>query len=204
MPEPVLNCVPREQMSAAHQKLWDAGLAHSGEAIIIEVMANHPELLTWYFDNFYGRIFYNGDPSMSVDVRTKELLRFKLSKQHGCFFCNRCNTVDALEAGITQQQLDSILSPTPELFSDQDLAVIELANQMQLQNMAGQLTPELHAWLGRYYSDRQIMEMGMVCAVLTGMAKLIFTFDMVTREEQCPVRPPRAGSVGASAAATVR
>lgn len=201
MPDPVLNRVPREQMTEPHRNLWDVGLARTGEATIIEVMANHPELLTWYFDNFYGRIFYNGDPSMSVDVRTKELLRFKLSKQHGCFFCNRSNTVDALNAGITQEQLDSILSPTAEVFSDQDLAVIELADQMKLQNMDGQLTPALHARLSRYYSDRQIMEMGMVCAVLTGMAKLIFTFDMVTREEQCPVRPPRPGSAGAIAAA---
>ena len=190
MPDPVLSRVPRDAMQPAHREVWDLGMQRTGEATIVEVMANHPELLSWYFDGFYAKLFYNADPSMTVDVRTKELLRYKLSKQHGCFFCNRFNAVDALQAGLTQAQLDGILAPTPGLFDAKDLAVIDLAEQMMLQNMDGQLTPELHSRLRQHYTDKQIMEMGMICAVLTGMAKLIFTFDMVTREEQCPVRPP--------------
>jgi len=188
MPEPVVKRVPRGEMSAEHQSVWDLGMARTGEATIVEVMANHPELLSWYFDGFYAKLFYNAEPSMSVDVRTKELLRYKLSKQHGCFFCNRFNAVDALEAGLTQAQLDAVLAPTPALFNERDLAVLDLASQMMLQNMDGQLTHELYARLKAHYDDRQIMEMGMICAVLTGMAKLIFTFDMVTREEQCPIQ----------------
>lgn len=189
MPDPLLRRVPRAAMSAAHQNVWDLGMQRTGEAAIVEVMANHPALMDWYFDGFYARLFYNADPAMTVDVRTKELLRYKLSKQHGCFFCNRFNAVDAQASGLTQQQLDHILEPSAEFFDERDLAVIELADQMKLQNMEGQLTPALHARLSRFYSDTQIMEMGMICAVLTGMAKLIFTFDMVTREEQCPIVP---------------
>lgn len=202
MPDPVLARVPRERMNAAHQEVWDLGMARTGEATIVEVMANHPELLTWYFDGFYAKLFYNADPAMTVDVRTKELLRYKLSKQHGCFFCNRFNAVDALQAGITQAQLDHVLEPTPAHYDEKDLAVIELADQMKLQNMDGQLTPALYARLQRFYSDRQIMEMGMICAVLTGMAKLIFTFDMVTRTEQCPIAPPTTRRAGGSTVAS--
>jgi hypothetical protein len=29
------------------------------------------------------------------------------------------------------------------------------------------------------------MEIGMVCAVLCGMAKLLFTFDLAEREDYC-------------------
>jgi alkylhydroperoxidase family enzyme len=199
MPNPMLGRVPRAAMNSAHQQVWDLGMERTGEATIVEVMANHPELLSWYFDGFYAKLFYNADPAMSVDVRTKELLRYKLSKQHGCLFCNRFNAVDAVQAGITQQQLDAILTPTPALFDEKDLVVIELADQMKLQNMDGQLGPELYAKLRKFYNDRQIMEMGMICAVLTGMAKLIFTFDMVTREEQCPITP-RTGTTTAYAA----
>ena len=35
----------------------------------------------------------------------------------------------------------------------------------------------------------------MICAVLTGMAKPIFAFDMVTREQQCPIPVRPAGQV---------
>lgn len=190
MPDPAMARIPRDAMNEQHRSAWDLGMSRTGEATIIEVMANHPALLDWYFDGFYARIFYNADPSMVVDVRTKELLRYKLSRQHGCFFCNRFNAVDALDAGISQAQLDTILEPASAVFDEKDLAVIELADQMKLQNMDGQLTATLHARLRKFYSERQIMEMGMICAILTGMAKLIFTFDMVTREEACPIRPP--------------
>ncbi len=192
-PNPHLARVPRDAMPADLQAIHDLGVQRTGEATIVEVFANHPPLLDWYFNDFYKGIFYNERPGMTVDVRTKELLRLKLSRQHGCRFCNRFNAVDALAAGVTQAQIDHLLSPTREHYSEQDLAVIELAEQMQLQNVHGEVTRELHQRLRRWYTDQQLVEMGFICAVLTGMAKFIFTYDLVPREEICPVTP--AGQV---------
>jgi alkylhydroperoxidase family enzyme len=189
MPDPHLHRVPRDLMPEELRGVYDLGVQRTGEATIIEVFANHPAMLEWYFDDFYKGVFYNQHPGMTVDVRTKELLRLKLSKQHGCRFCNRFNAVDCLAAGITQSQIDHMHDPTPEHFSEQDLAVIELAEQMQLQNMSGALSGPLYRKLRRWYDDRQLVEMGFVCAVLTGMAKFIFTYDLVPREEACPIRP---------------
>ena len=189
MPDPIINRVPREALSEDHKRVYDLGMQRAGESVLTEVLGNHPELLEWYLDDFYAGIFYNKTAGMSVDVRTKELLRLKLSKQHGCYYCNRVNQVDALEAGITQAQIDALLNPSPDLFDEKDLAVIELGAQMMLQNMTGQLTEDLYERLRKYYSDKQIIEMGYIAAVLTGMAKFLFTFDMVTREETCPITP---------------
>ena len=176
-------------MDKVFQTMWDTGNERTGDATIIEVMANAPEILRWYFEEFYGQIFYNGNSKMRLDVRTKELLRIKLSKQHGCQFCNRSNTVDALAAGITQEQIDSIREPGQDLFDEKDMAVIELAEEMMLQNMHGQLSRGLYDKLLKYYDDGEIVEIGFVAAILTGMAKWIFTFDIVDREEVCPIKP---------------
>ncbi len=192
MPETPLKRVPCEQLPADLKPVWDLATERVGDATAIEAWANSTPMLDWYFNGFYKGIFCNGDSRMSTDVRTKELLRIKLSKQHGCFFCNRWNTVDCHTAGITQQQIDNVLTPTPELFDDRDLAVIELADQMLLQNMHGELTPALHQRLRKYYSGAQIVEMGFVAAVLTGMAKYVFVFNLVDREEVCPVKPRNA------------
>ena len=192
MPETLLQRVPPEQLHAELRPVWDLATARSGDATAIEAWGTHPAMLDWYFNGFYQNVFYNADARMLVDVRSKELLRIKLSKQHGCVFCNRWNSVDCLSAGITQTQIDNVLSPTPEHFDEKDLAVIELADQRMLQNMNGQLSPDLHARLRKYYSDAQIVELGFVAAVLTGMAKYIFVFDLVDREETCPVRKPGA------------
>jgi AhpD family alkylhydroperoxidase len=189
MPEPHLNRVDRANMAPAFQEMWDVGTQRTGDATVIEVMANAPEILRWYFEEFYGQIFYSGNSKMKLDVRTKELLRIKLSKQHGCQFCNRSNTVDALAVGITQEQIDNIREPSPDLFDEKDMAVILLAEEMMLQNMHGQLSKGLHDKLRKYYDEGEIVEMGFVSAILTGMAKWIFTFDIVDREEVCPIKP---------------
>ena len=68
------------------------------------------------------------------------------------------------------------------------MSVIELAEQMMLQNMSGELTRDLYSRLKKYYDDEQIVEMGFIAAVLTGMAKYLFVFDLVTKEDICPVK----------------
>jgi alkylhydroperoxidase family enzyme len=171
MPEAPLSRVPRARLPPDLQAAWDLADARVGDPTAIEAWAHHVPMLDWYFNGFYKRLFCNNDPRMLVDVRTKELLRIKLSTQHGCHFCNRWNSVDCLAAGITQQQIDHVLTPTVKHFNEKDLAVIELADQTMLQNMHGQLTPDLHRRLCKHYSHAQIVEMGFVAAVLTGMAK---------------------------------
>jgi alkylhydroperoxidase family enzyme len=192
MPEPLLNRVARADMPENLRALWDMGMERTGEADIIEVFANHPAMLDWYFNGFYKQIFYNENPAMKVDVRTKEILRLKLSKQHGCQFCNRANAVDAVAAGISQAQIENMRNATAEHFDEKDLALIELADNFTLQNMNGNLSRDLYDRLRRWYDDAELVEIGFICAVLTGMAKFIFMYDLVTKEEVCPIGPVAA------------
>jgi AhpD family alkylhydroperoxidase len=191
MADPAIPPLPRERLPEDLKPLFDTGLERTGDATIIGVMAHHPDVLRWYFGEFYDGLFYNRHSGMRVDVRTKELLRLKLSKQHGCQFCNRFNTVEALKAGITEEQVERIFEPDAPCWDDKDRAVIALAEEMMLQNMSGHLSPELYARLRAHYDDGQIVEIGFIAAVLTGVAKWIFTFDMVNREEICPIERPR-------------
>lgn len=188
MPNPLMHCVPRENMPAHLQAIWDMGKERTGETALIEVMANAPDVLDWYFNSFYAGIFFKG----RVDVRTKELLRMKLSKHHGCFFCNRNNTVDALNAGVTQEQIDNIFEIDSPCFDDRDRAILSFAEQMMLQNMNGHMDKALYDRLRAYYSDADLVEIGVVAAVLTGMAKWLFVTDLVTKEENCPIVPREA------------
>ena len=194
MPEPHLNRVARDDMPEHLRALWDMGMDRTGEADIIEVMANHAPMLDWYFNGFYKQIFYNENPAMKVDVRSKEILRLKLSKQHGCQFCNRANAVDAIAAGVTQAQIDNMRNPTSAHFDEKDLALIELADNFTLQNMNGNLSKDLYDRLHKYYDDAQLIEIGFVCAMLTGVAKFIFMYDLVTKEEVCPIVPLQEAS----------
>ena len=190
MPDPFIPPVPRDALPDDLQPLHDVSLERAGDATIIGVMAQQPDVLRWYFDQFYGGLFYNRHPGMRVDVRTKELLRLKLSKQHGCQFCNRFNTVEAAKEGITADMVERIHDIDDPVWTDKDRAVMRVADEMMLQNMQGHLSAGLYGDLRKHFDDGQIVEIGFIAAVLTGVAKWIFTFDMVNREETCPIVRP--------------
>lgn len=61
---------------------------------------------------------------------------------------------------------------------------------MVLTNHEGRLTDEQRAGLAEHFSAAEIFELGMTAAVLTGMAKFLFVFDLVTRELSCPIVKP--------------
>lgn len=188
MPNPHLARIPRDELPAHLQPLWDAAMRDRDEAVFIEVAGNNPPLLDWYYNGFYAQIFNGG----VVDNRIKQLARMKLSTVHGCAFCNRGNRLAALKAGVTQAQLDALDDVDGGPFDDAERAVLKLAEEMVLPNMAGYMRKDLYDALRAHFDDAQIFELGMVMAVLTGMAKMLFVFDLVSREDNCPIALPDA------------
>jgi AhpD family alkylhydroperoxidase len=189
MPNPLILPVARAALPAHLAALAERAERDRGEATFLEVMAHAPELVEWYYDSFYRRVFYGG----RVERRIKELLRLKLSTLHGCAFCNRGNTLAAREAGVSEAQIESLRDPASACFSERERSVLLLAEQMALQNMDGAITPALHAMLARHFGPAEILELGITLAVLTGMAKFLFVYDLVSREADCPIgRPPPA------------
>ena len=62
---------------------------------------------------------------------------------------------------------------------------------MALTNPGGELTAELFAQLRQHFSEPDILELGTVMAVISGMAKLSFVLDVVDKESYCPFAPGR-------------
>lgn len=188
MPNPLLRRVPRAEMTPRLQQEYDATLALRDDATMQEVGANAPELMAWYKDEFYGRLFYGG----RVETRMKELMRYRLSMTHGCAYCNKGNRDAATRAGVTAEQLARIMNEEAPCFDARERAVLALADQIVLTNMHGELTPALVAQLRPHFDDAQIFELGMVAGILTGMAKFIFVYDLVEKEANCPIVPLEA------------
>jgi alkylhydroperoxidase family enzyme len=190
MPKPLLARVSRDEMSPKWQENWDYLMATAGEAVLTEVLANHPPAHDFYTDYFYPKMFFNVDGNMIVDVATKELLRLRMSMEHGCHVCNSNNVLTTRAAGFSDEQVANVLNPTAEHFSEREIAVLDFGSMMTLHNVQGQLTEELYARLGAHFSDAEIIELGFLAAVFSGMQKFLFAFDLVTREDNCPVRYP--------------
>ena len=74
-------------------------------------------------------------------------------------------------------------------FSEADRAVLEYADQMVLTNMQGDVPPALFRRLRAHFSEAEILELGVVMAVIAGLAKLSFVLGLVEKESYCPFTP---------------
>ena len=176
-----LHRVAVADMPADLQSVWQRLNELTGEPSFVEVFANAPELLDFVMQKFYADIFFGG----RVEQRYKQLMRLKLSLMHGCRTCNKQNVPGAREAGITDAEIAALDNWADGPFSDADKAVLEYAELLAIDNQSRRMDGAHCARLKAHFSDAQICELGVVGAVIAGMAKLSFVLDLVEQEDYC-------------------
>ena len=188
MTDTPLSRTPRASLPEEFHLAWDTLNGLTGEPAFVEVFATAPAVLRFVMNDFYARLFFGGE----VDNRFKQLARLRLSREHGCRTCNKQNVPGALQAGISQAQIDAIDDYEAGPFNEAEKAVLAFADQVALTNMQGDLSDALYARLSAHFSDADICELGTVMAVIAGMAKLSFELRLVEKESYCPFVPPEA------------
>jgi len=185
MSETLLTRVPRDELSEGARMAWDALNELTGTPTFVDVFAKAPELLNFAMVEFYQKLFFDG----RVGEKHKQLARLRLSMNHGCRTCNLQNVVGVSSVGYSQEQIDAMWRQDYSGFSEDEQAVMELADEIALNNDQGELTPELHAKLKRHFSDEEILELGMCLAIIVGLVKLSFVFGLVEKEPYCKFGP---------------
>ncbi len=177
---------PRSSLSGPPAAAWDTLNKLTGEPAFVEAFAGAPELLDFVMNAFYAKIFFGG----RVANKYKQLVRLYLSLTHGCRTCNKQNVPGSLEAGVSQAQIDSLLTYESGPFDAAEKAVLRYAEQMVLTNPDGVMGKALYASLREHFDDAEICELGVVMAVIGGMAKLSFVLDLVEKEDYCAFARP--------------
>ncbi len=181
MTRATLSAVLPEQMPAEIRAAWQTLQTLTGNAKFVEVFASSPVLLDFVMDKFYANIFFAG----TVEARYKQLVRLKLSMMHGCLTCNLQNVPAALETGISRAQIDALDRCDSALFSDAEQALLQYTELLAIENQQQQVDNALLLRLQSHFTDAQICEIGLVAAVIGGLAKLSFVLDLVDQEPWC-------------------
>jgi len=185
MADTPMNRIPRAQLPEPFHVAWDTLNRLTGEPTFVEVFAQAPDVLNFVMNDFYMKLFFGG----KVDQRYKQIARLKLSLEHGCRTCNKQNVPGALEAGLSQAQIDAMDDYENGPFDDAEKAVLAFTDQVKLTNMDGELSPALYRRLAQHFSDAEICELGTCMAIVSGMAKLSFVLGLVEKEDYCPFAP---------------
>ncbi|HVO48927.1 MAG TPA: carboxymuconolactone decarboxylase family protein [Steroidobacteraceae bacterium] len=182
MSQTLLTRIPGDQLAPQWRPAWETLRDLTGSATFVEVFAQAPQVLDFVMNKFYIPLFFGGQ----VQQRYKQLARLKLSLLHGCQTCNKQNIPGARGAGFTQEQIDALIAADHAPFTDAERAVLAYAEQVALTNVSGALSSALYRELREHFSEADILELGTVMAVISGMAKLSFVLDVVEKEDYCP------------------
>ena len=193
MPNPLFSRVAIDQLPDDFQVMRESSIAVAGDGDRFEVFGHHPALYRWYQSKFYDAVFNNVGGDMVVETKWKELIRLKLSLTNGCFVCNAHNVPGALAAGYSHAQVDAGGDADSPIFSSQEQSVLALGAVFAIGNPDGTLDRDLYRRLSAHFSDAQILELGFTAAMLSGWTKLVFAYDLITRE--CPIESPERDRV---------
>ncbi len=182
MPATPISRVPREKLPPRMQRSWDRAKELHGDTTYVETFGNAPEVYDWYNNDYYKKVFYSG----RIDDRVMQLVRLRLANVHGCAFCNRGDKIAALDAGVPMEQIEALEEYENGPFTEQEKAALALADVMVLTNPKGMLTQKIYDRARAHFTDGQLMELGVNMAVLCGMAKFLFAYDLVEKEDYCP------------------
>ena len=181
-PTPHLKRVSKNDLPDDMKQSWDQANDLTGDATFVEVSGNNPDVYRWYLDEFYQKLFY----SDRLETTLVELVRLRLANVHGGAFCNKGDTAHALQSVISQEQIDLLEDYMNGPFSDREKSALMLADQMVLTNEKGNISSDLYSELNTHFNDGEIYELGMIMAVLVGVAKFTFVYDLVEKEDYCP------------------
>ena len=182
MPQTPIARVPRENLPPHMQRSWDGAKELHGDTTFVETFGNAPEVYDWYINDYYGKVYRSG----RIDSRIMELVRLRLANVHGCAFCNRGDRIAALEAGVPLEQIEQLEDYENGPFSEKEKSALALADVMVLTNPKGMWTQKTYDRAREHFTDGQLMELGVNMAVLCGMAKFLFAYDLVEKEDYCP------------------
>lgn len=177
--------VPDDEMAPEFRAKVQRVRSMVDDVRFLEVAANAPHMVDFYWGDFYRDVFFAG----VVDIRTKELVRLLLANIHGCMFCRAGDTASARSNGVTDAEIDGLWDFESGPFSERDRAALRVAAGVSLRGPQDPLPEAVRDALSDHFSDEESVELLMVCAILTGMARMMIVMDLADRSDTCPVLP---------------
>ena len=127
----------------------------------------------------------------ALPERLVELVRLRIAFFNQCRSCMAIRYSDAVADGVSEDLVCSLEKPHEAAnLSDAEKAAIRFGELMATDHLA--IGDAIYADLRRYFSEAQIVELGMTCAFFVGFGRLAATWNMV---EELPQAFQRAGII---------
>lgn len=116
------------------------------------------------------------DLMASIDARLRALVELRVSQINGCAYCVDLHTMEARQAGETQQRLDCLTVWREVSFFDAaEKAALAWAEAVTLIAESG-APDSVYDGLSQYFSEQQIVDLTLIIAQMNAWNRLAISF----------------------------
>jgi len=186
---------PEALDSQARQYLDEAEQAGSPDSRVLRILFRSPAGLAWFR---YWQALSN-DGVLPRDL--KELCRVKIAFDHTCGYCSTVRSNAAKEVGLTEERIQQLWNfEESDAFSPREKMALRFAHYIK-HDISKADSDEFYAELGEYFSDAEIVELGLWCAENEGAGKFVRTLNIITWAEACELNPQTGANAKDTSAA---
>jgi AhpD family alkylhydroperoxidase len=121
--------------------------------------------------------------------KLKEMCRIKISVAHQCGYCSTVRSNVAKAEGLNETTINDLFDyARSNQFSTREKAALHYADLFKQGEHAID-KDEVYAELAKYFSDEEIIELGLFCAEVDGVGKFVKSLNVLSWEEACELNP---------------
>ncbi len=181
---PRLNFLADEDVSpSARDQLLRAERLGSPDSRVLRILFKSKAGEAWY--RYWRALTEEG----ILPVELKELCRVKIAFDHACGYCGTVRSQTARLAGLSEEKIQQVWDyENSEAFSPREKLALRFADY--LKHDIGKADDDtFYAELGRYFSEAEIVELGLWCAENVGAGSFVRTLDIISWEDACALNP---------------
>jgi alkylhydroperoxidase family enzyme len=159
----IVEPIPAEDLSPALRELYDA-TPRAGLKAFVQIMGR-AERFHLEFSELYGRVRFENH----LGHKLTELVRLTVANTTKCPVCMAGRLPDAVREGMTEDLVCMLDAPDDGDFTDAERAAIRFAHKFGTDHLA--VDDADKAALRAHFTDEQIVELAMVCALCLGYGR---------------------------------
>jgi AhpD family alkylhydroperoxidase len=150
---------------------------------VVSIMTRSSTGTGWV--EYWNKVLYQG----VLPHKLKEMCRIKISVAHQCGYCSTVRSNVAKAEGLTEEMINDLFAyENSKNFTPREKAALRYADLFKQGEHAID-RDEVYQDLSKYFSDEEIIELGLLCAQTDGVGKFVKSLNVLSWEDACDLDP---------------
>ena len=162
-----------------------AETAGSPDPRVLRIITRSEAGRAWYR---YWQSLNNGE----LETSLKELVRVKIAFDHACGYCSTVRNAGAKAEGLTEDRIQEVWDfENSTVLTEREKMALRFAHYIKWDIDKAD-SDTFYEELKKYFTESEIVELGLWCAENEGAGKFVRTLNILTWQNACELNPETA------------